>query len=83
MAFKAKEPEPKPGRDCKDFKPMFFNRKYCKLTDKCDNTYEYIVYGRFGGYCSGVHNAMYRVKIIRTKEEAKSNDKKRGTKECD
>lgn len=23
-------------RDCKDFKPYFFNRKYCKLSDKCE-----------------------------------------------
>jgi len=22
-------------RDCKDFKPMFWNRRYCKLSDKC------------------------------------------------
>ena len=22
-------------RDCKDFKPYFFNRRYCKLSNKC------------------------------------------------
>ena len=22
-------------RDCEDFKPLFFNRRYCKLSDKC------------------------------------------------
>ena len=22
-------------RDCKDFKPYFFNKRYCKLSEKC------------------------------------------------
>jgi len=22
-------------RDCEDFKPLFFNRRYCKLSDEC------------------------------------------------
>jgi len=55
MAFKAKEPEPKPGRDCKDFKPCFWDRNFCKLASRCGNVgNEYIEYGRFGGYCQGI-----------------------------
>lgn len=23
-------------RDCKDFKPFFFNKRFCKLSDKCE-----------------------------------------------
>jgi len=55
MAFKVKEPEPKPGQDCKDFKPMFWDRGYCKLANKCANVGDdYIEYGRYGGYCAGI-----------------------------
>ena len=55
MAFKAKEPEPRPGQDCKDFKPMFFHRDLCKLADKCANVgIGYIELGRFGGMCQGI-----------------------------
>lgn len=55
MAFKAKPKEFISGCDCIDFKPMFWNRKYCKLINKCDADSEYIVEGRFGGYCTGVY----------------------------
>ena len=55
MAFKAKEKEPIPGQDCKDFKPGFWDRGFCKLASKCANVgINYIEYGRFGGYCRGI-----------------------------
>jgi len=57
MAFKNKGKKPKPGIDCKDFKPMFWDRNHCKLSDKCDfGDQYYIAEGRFGcgGYCTGI-----------------------------
>lgn len=71
MSFKMKEKEPKPGQDCKDFKPMFWRRGYCKLSDKCDDTYKYNVYGY--GYCSGVLNTLFKKKG--DDKNAKSNGK--------
>lgn len=54
MTFKAKEPEPKSGRDCKDFKPMFWDRGHCKLANKCANAGSFVEGGYFPSYCSGV-----------------------------
>jgi len=55
MAFKVKPNKPKLGQDCKDFKPFFCERGFCKLANKCDFEEQgYIVYGRYGGYCAGI-----------------------------
>ena len=37
MAFKAKSKEFKPKQDCKDFKPKFWDKEHCKLSNKCEN----------------------------------------------
>ena len=56
MTFKSKPDEFKSGQDCEDFKPMFWDRRHCKLINKCSSAdSEYIVEGRFGGYCTGVY----------------------------
>jgi len=44
-------------RDCKDFEPYFFNRRYCKLEDSC----------RADGYhCEGFSGIMSRRKKLCT-----------------
>ena len=57
-------------RDCVDFKPYFFNRKFCKLSFKCENAgNEYILEKNFmpGGFydyrCIGM---MYLKKYKKT-----------------
>lgn len=54
MAFKAKEPEPKSGRDCEDFKPKFWDRGHCKLAGKCANAGSFVDDGYFSRYCDGI-----------------------------
>jgi len=62
MAFKVKETEKtKPGQDCEDFKPMYFNTQHCTKSNRCnfkEQNYiseEYKDHkGRFfGDYCIG------------------------------
>lgn len=53
MAFKLKV-EPKPGRDCKDFKPRLFDRAHCKLWLKCANAGSLVEGGYYSSYCDGI-----------------------------
>ena len=53
MSFKLKV-EPKPGRDCKDFKPGLFDRGHCKLRFKCVNAGSLVEGGYFSKYCDGI-----------------------------
>ena len=59
-------------QDCADFKPFFFNRKYCKLTDKCKKCgYHCVIFEHlepFESYypetlCTGINNERWK-KII-------------------
>ena len=57
MAFMAKEIESKSGIDCLDFDPMFFDRRHCKKSGKCDyKEQDFIDEGHagIGGYCTGI-----------------------------
>lgn len=53
MAFKLKI-EPKPGRDCKDFKPGLFDKGHCKLRLKCANAGSVVNGGYYNKYCDGI-----------------------------
>ena len=53
MSFKLKV-EPKPGRDCKDFKPGLFDRGHCKLRFKCANAGSFMEGGYYNQYCDGI-----------------------------
>ena len=55
MTFKAKEPEPISGQDCKNFKPRFFDKSCCRLAGECNYAeQDFIEVGRFGEYCQGI-----------------------------
>ena len=54
MVFEKRENTPKPGRDCKDFKPKFLNRRHCKLFDKCVNGMSFMEKTHSNFYCDGV-----------------------------
>lgn len=55
MTFEQRAKPPKPGRDCKDFKPKFFCRRHCKLFDKCVNGLTFMEKTRTNSYCDGIH----------------------------
>ena len=44
-------------RDCKDFKPYFWNRRYCKLENSCRKD---------GYHCEGLSGIMSRLPILCT-----------------
>ena len=51
------EKEPDPGRNCKDFKSCFLNRRKCKLIRKCVNAGDRSIYTHYLKNCDGVlHN---------------------------
>ena len=48
-------------RDCEDFKPYFFNKRYCKLGEKCKGCgYHHILYQTM---CIGINEDKWQ-KII-------------------
>ena len=62
MAFKFKEKIIRPKPDCKDFKPYFFDREHCKLTNKCANAgkeYELDCFLKYPDLCTGINSEKY------------------------
>jgi len=58
--FKAKSKELKPGYNCRDFKPLFMNRNYCKLSWKCNAKEQGYIIDM--DYCTGIkHESELRV----------------------
>ena len=53
-------------RDCKDFKPYFWNRRYCKLSDKCEKRgyyYDFFRGDKITILCTGIDRERWE-KII-------------------
>jgi len=62
MAFKAKSEKSRLKPDCKDFKPFYFDREHCKLSNKCANAggeYKTDSFVKYIDLCTGISQIRF------------------------
>ena len=65
--FKKISVKPAPGRDCKDFRFMYWRRGFCRLSNKCDFESQGYISKHEGNsigcsvYCTGIKRSTKRM----------------------